>query len=172
MPRNAFAQPTVVTLTLMSSDGTDYPGAIGPVFALSKTDALGHPVTLQKPATFELNFTPADTSIPAERVALAYFDTQSNPNLWIAIVGSSYDPGTGVLSRECVRVLRNAIVCSRRVLPDRPSLPRPRNLRGWGLPVTASLPTGRFDGCCHRCRATSAASACLRAGWPQAMNSP
>lgn len=98
VPRNAFAQPTAVTLTLMSSDGTDYPGAIGPVFALSKTDALGSPVTLQKPATFELNFTPADTSIPAARVALAYFDTQSNPNLWIAITGSSYDPGTGVLS--------------------------------------------------------------------------
>ena len=100
VPRNAFAQPTTVTLTLLSSDGTlaGYPGAIGPIFSLSKTDALGQPVTLQKPATFELNFTPADTSIPAARVALAYWDTQSNPNLWIAIVGSSYDPGAGVVT--------------------------------------------------------------------------
>jgi hypothetical protein len=100
VPRNAFAQPTTVTLTLISSDGTlaGYPGAIGPIFSVSKTDALGQPVTLQKPATFELNFTPADTSIPAARVALAYWDTQSNPNLWIAIVGSSYDPGSGVVT--------------------------------------------------------------------------
>ncbi len=100
VPRDAFAQPTTVTLTLISSDGTlaGYPGAIGPIFSLSKTDALGQPATLQKPATFELNFAPADASIPAERVALAYFDTQSNPNLWIAIADSSYDSGTGVLT--------------------------------------------------------------------------
>jgi hypothetical protein len=98
VPRNAFAQPTIVTLTLISEDGGEYPGSIGPIFSLSKTDALLRPVTLQKPATFNLSFTPADASIPAQRVALAYYDTQSNPNLWIAITGSSYDSSTGVLT--------------------------------------------------------------------------
>lgn len=100
VPRGAFAQPTIVTLTLISADGSlgDHPGAIGPIFSLSKTDALLRPATLQKPAVFELRFTPVDTSIPAGRVALAYLDTQSNPNLWIVVSGSSYDATTGVLT--------------------------------------------------------------------------
>jgi hypothetical protein len=100
VPRNAFAQPTIVTLTLISADGSlgDQPGAIGPIFSLSKTDALLRPATLQKPAVFELRFAPVDTSIPAGRVALAYLDTQSNPNLWIVVSGSSYDATTGVLT--------------------------------------------------------------------------
>ena len=102
VPRGAFAQKTNVTLTLVGDDGTlaDHPGAIGPIFSLSKTDALlGVEVTLQQPATFQLRFTPADASIPAQRVALAYLDTQSNPNLWIAIIpDSSYDARTGVLT--------------------------------------------------------------------------
>jgi hypothetical protein len=100
VPRNAFAQPSIVTLTLISADGSlaDQPGAIGPVFSLSKTDALQRPVTLQKPATFDLKFTPVDTTIPAGRVVLAYLDTQSNPNLWIAISTSSYDATTDVLT--------------------------------------------------------------------------
>ncbi len=110
VPRDAFAQNTFVTLTLISDDGTlaDHPGAIGPIFSLSKTDATsdatpGSDVTLQQPATFELSFTPADTSIPAQRVALAYLNTQSNPNLWIAIYpDSSYDAKTGVLTGSVV----------------------------------------------------------------------
>jgi hypothetical protein len=100
VPRNAFAQPTLVTLTLISADGSlgDQPGAIGPIFSLSKTDALLRPATLQKPAVFDLRFTPVDTSIPAGRVALAYLNTLSNPNLWIVVSGSSYDATTGVLT--------------------------------------------------------------------------
>jgi hypothetical protein len=108
VPRGAFAQPTIVTLTLVtpslaSDDGglAPPPGPIGPIFSLSKTDALGRPVTLQNPASFELAFTPADGSIPVQRVALAYLD-QSNPNLWIAISGSSYNQATGVLSGSVV----------------------------------------------------------------------
>jgi hypothetical protein len=108
VPRGAFAQPTIVTLTLVtpslvSDDGglAPPPGPIGPIFSLSKTDALGRPVTLQNPASFELVFTPADGSIPVQRVALAYLD-QSNPNLWIAISGSSYNQATGVLSGSVV----------------------------------------------------------------------
>jgi hypothetical protein len=101
VPRGTFAQETFVTLALISDDGTlaDHPGAIGPIFSLSKTDALGRDVTLQQLATFKLNFTPTDASIPAQRVALAFLNTQSNPNLWITIIpGSSYDARTGVLT--------------------------------------------------------------------------
>ena len=107
VPRGAFAQPTIVTLTLVAitlanDDGglAAPPGPIGPIFSLSKTDALGRPVTLQNPASFELSFTPADGSIPPQRVALAYL--QTNPNLWIVVSGSSYNQATGVLSGSVV----------------------------------------------------------------------
>lgn len=99
--RGTFPQETFVTLTLISDDGTlaDHPGAIGPIFSISKTDALGNDVTLQQPMIFNLDFTPASASIPAQRVALAYLNTQSNPNLWIPIVpDSSHDAGSGVLT--------------------------------------------------------------------------
>ena len=103
VPRNAFAQPTIVTLTLVAfapvnnDAGVAGPsGPIGQIFSLSKTDALQRSVTLQSPASFQLKFTPADTSIPVQRVVLAYL--QTNPNLWIAITGSSYDASTGVLT--------------------------------------------------------------------------
>ena len=103
VPRNAFAQPTIVTLTLVAfapvnnDAGVAGPsGPIGQIFSLSKTDALLRSVTLQSPASFQLKFTPADTSIPVQRVVLAYL--QTNPNLWIAITGSSYDASTGVLT--------------------------------------------------------------------------
>ena len=103
VPRGAFAEPTIVTLTLVAltlvnDDGglAAPPGPLGPIFSLSKTDALGRPVTLQNLASFELAFTPADGSIPVQRVALAYL--QTNPNLWIVVSGSSYDASTGVLT--------------------------------------------------------------------------
>lgn len=103
VPRGALAQPTIVTLTLVAitlvnDDGglAAPPGPIGPVFSLSKTDALGRPVTLQNLASFELAFAPADGSIPVQRVALAYL--QTNPNFWIVVSGSSYDASAGVLT--------------------------------------------------------------------------
>ena len=97
VPREAFAQKTDVTLTLISDDGkvADHPGAIGPIFSLSKaahTDAQQGSATLQIPATLTLAFTPADTSIPLQRLTLAYLSTVSNPNLWIPI--SNPSPGT------------------------------------------------------------------------------
>ena len=105
VPRGAFAQPANVTLTFVAlapanDDGGQAgpSGPIGPIFSLSKTDALQRSVTLQSPATFELTFTPGDSSIPVQRVALAYLDTQSDPNLWIAISGSSYDAAARVLT--------------------------------------------------------------------------
>ena len=103
VPRGAFAQPANVTLTLVAfapvndDAGLAGPsGPIGPIFSLSKTDALQRSVTLQSPASFQLKFTPADTSIPVQRVVLAYL--QTNPNLWIAISPSSYDATTNVLT--------------------------------------------------------------------------
>ena len=99
--RGTFPQETFVTLTLISDDGTlaDHPGAIGPIFSISKTDALGNDVTLQQPMIFNLDFTPTNASIPAQRVTLAYLNTQSNPTLWIPIVpDSSHDAGAGVLT--------------------------------------------------------------------------
>jgi hypothetical protein len=103
VPRGAFAQPANVTLTLVAfapvndDAGTTGPsGPIGPIFSLSKT------VTLQAPASVQLTFTPADTSIPAQRVALAYLNTQTDPNLWIAILPSSYNPTAGVLTGTVV----------------------------------------------------------------------
>jgi len=103
VPRGAFAQPANVTLTLVAfapvndDAGVAGPsGPIGPIFSLSKTDALGRPVTLQSLASFGLAFTPADGSIPVQRVALAYL--QTNPNLWIVVSGSSYDASAGVLT--------------------------------------------------------------------------
>jgi hypothetical protein len=99
--RGTFPQETFVTLTLISDDGTlaDHPGAIGPIFSISKTDALGNDVTLQQPMIFNLDFTSANSSIPAQRITLAYLNTQSNPNLWIPIVpDSSHDAGADVLT--------------------------------------------------------------------------
>jgi hypothetical protein len=105
--RGTFAQQTKVTLSLVTlalpndDAGLAAPdGAVGPVFSLSKTDAQGRDATLQTTATLALTFSLADTSIPAQRVKLAYFDTQSNPNLWIAIVTSSYNPTTRVLTGD------------------------------------------------------------------------
>lgn len=105
--RGTFAQQTNVTLSLVAlalpndDAGLAAPsGAIGPVFSLSKTDTQGRDATLQTTATLALTFSLADTSIPAQRVKLAYFDTQSNPNLWIAVLTSSYDPKTRVLTGD------------------------------------------------------------------------
>jgi hypothetical protein len=105
--RGTFAQQTNVTLSLVTlalpndDAGLAAPGgAVGPVFSLSKTDAQGRDATLQTTATLALTFSLADSSIPAQRVKLAYFDTQSNPNLWIAIVTSSYNPTTRVLTGD------------------------------------------------------------------------
>jgi hypothetical protein len=103
--RGTFAQQTNVTLSLVTlalpNDDAGLPsGAVGPVFSLSKTDAQGRDATLQTTATLALTFSLADTSIPAQRVKLAYFDTQSDPNLWIAIVTSSYNPTTRVLTGD------------------------------------------------------------------------
>ncbi|MGB8299313.1 MAG: hypothetical protein WCG85_28105 [Polyangia bacterium] len=107
VPRGAFAQQTNVTLSLITlalpndDAGLAAPGgAVGPVFSLNKTDTQGRDATLQTTATLALTFSLADTSIPAQRVKLAYFDTQSNPNLWIAIVTSSYNPTARVLTGD------------------------------------------------------------------------
>jgi hypothetical protein len=88
--RETFSQETLVTLTLVSEDGkgADHPGAIGPIYSLSKTaktDAQEGSATLRKLATLIFAFTPADPSIPAERLTLAYLSTDSNPTLWIPI---------------------------------------------------------------------------------------
>ena len=98
VPKAAFAQPTTVTLTLVSDDGKleGYPGPIGPIYSVSGTDAQQRPVTLQHPATFTLSFRPAGASIPEGRVALSYLDTAAS--LWIIVSGSSYNPGTGVIT--------------------------------------------------------------------------
>jgi hypothetical protein len=138
VPRDAFAQNTFVTLTLISDDGTlaDHPGAIGPIFSLSKTDATsdatpGSDVTLQQPATFELRFTPADTSIPAQRVALAYLNTQSNPNLWIAIYpDSSYDAKTGVLTGSVVEFSGTRLFAPVESCPTGQACPDPETCGG------------------------------------------
>ena len=105
--RGTFAQQTNVTLSLVTlalpndDAGLAAPGgAIGPVFSLSKTDTQGRDATLQTTATLALAFSLADTSIPTQRVKLAYFDTQSNPNLWIAISTSSYAPTARVLTGD------------------------------------------------------------------------
>jgi len=103
--RGTFAEQTNVTLSLVTlalpNDDAGLPsGAVGPVFSLSKTDAQGRDATLQTTATLALTFSLADSSISAQRVKLAYFDTQSNPNLWIAIVTSSYNPTTRVLTGD------------------------------------------------------------------------
>jgi|GEM_PF-2217390 hypothetical protein len=105
--RGAFAQQTNVTLSLVTlappddDAGLAAPsGAIGPVFSLSKTDDQGLDATLQNTATLALTFSLADSSIPTQRVKLGYFDTQSNPNLWIAISTSSYDATARVLTGE------------------------------------------------------------------------
>ena len=98
VPKEAFYQPTNVTLTLVSDDGKldGYPGPIGPIYSVSKTDAQQRPVALQHAATFKLNFRPADTSIPENRVALAYLDTLAR--LWIIVSGSSYNAKTAVVT--------------------------------------------------------------------------
>ncbi len=105
--RGTFAQQTNVTLSLVTlappddDAGLAAPsGAIGPVFSLSKTDTQGFDATLQNTATLALTFSLADSSIPTERVRLGYFDTHSNPNLWIAVSTSSYDPAARVLTGE------------------------------------------------------------------------
>jgi hypothetical protein len=105
--RGTFAQRTNVTLSLVTlalpndDAGLAAPsGAIGPVFSLSKTDELGRDATLQNSATLALTFPPVDSSIPAQRVKLAYFNTQSDPNLWIAVLTSSYDPATRTLTGD------------------------------------------------------------------------
>jgi hypothetical protein len=105
--RGTFAQQTNVTLSLVTlappddDAGLAAPsGAIGPVFSLSKTDDQGLDATLQNTATLALTFSLADSSIPTQRVKLGYFDTQSNPNLWIAISTSSYDATARVLTGE------------------------------------------------------------------------
>jgi hypothetical protein len=105
--RGTFAQQTNVTLSLVTlappddDAGLAAPsGAIGPVFSLSKTDTQGLDATLQNTATLALTFSLADSSIPTQRVKLGYFDTHSNPNLWIAISTSSYDPAARVLTGE------------------------------------------------------------------------
>jgi hypothetical protein len=97
--RLAFAWPTYVTLTLVSEDGKleDHRGAIGPIFSLSKTATTDAGLaTLQIPATLTLVFTP-NASIPPERVTLAYFSTQSDPNLWIPISDPSPNPHPGTI---------------------------------------------------------------------------
>lgn len=99
VPRQAFAWPTNVTLTLVSEDGKleDHRGAIGPIFSLSKTAPTdAGSATLQIPATLTFAFTP-DASIPAQRVTLAYFSTQSDPNLWIPISDPSTGPHPGTI---------------------------------------------------------------------------
>jgi hypothetical protein len=105
--RGTFAQQSNVTLSLVTlalpndDAGLAAPsGAIGPVFSLSKTDTLGRDATLQNPATLALTFLLADSSIPAQRVKLAYFNTQSDPNLWIAVLTSSYDPATRTVTGD------------------------------------------------------------------------
>ncbi|HJX64138.1 MAG TPA: hypothetical protein VJ860_09325 [Polyangia bacterium] len=105
--RGTFAQRTNVTLSLVTlalpndDAGLAAPsGAIGPVFSLSKTDELGRDATLQNPATLALTFSLADSSIPAQRVKLAYFNTQSDPNLWIAVLTASYDPATRTVTGD------------------------------------------------------------------------
>jgi hypothetical protein len=103
VPKEAFAQPTTVTLTLVSDDGKleGYPGPIGPIFSASKadaqpTDAQPRPVPLQHPASIKLSFRPADPSIPEDRVALAYLEPLAR--LWIIVSGSSYDATAGVVT--------------------------------------------------------------------------
>jgi hypothetical protein len=93
----AFAQPTPVTLTWVEDSRPEarYPGPIGPIFEVTKAGPLRHQ------ATFDLSFTPPD-GIPLDRVVLAYFDIQANPNLWIAISQSSYDQTAGVLTGSVV----------------------------------------------------------------------
>jgi hypothetical protein len=105
VPRGAFAQQTNVTLSLVSLTPTNddaglAAGPIGPVFSLSKTDELGRDATLQNPGTLALTFSPTDSSVPVQRVKLAYFNTQSDPNLWIAVLTSSYDPATRILTGD------------------------------------------------------------------------
>ena len=97
-PLDSFASPAIVTLTLVSDDGKieGFPGPIGPIYSVSKTDLQQSPITLQHAATFTLSFRPADTSIPEGRVALASLVTASR--LWIVVSGSSYNAGTGVVT--------------------------------------------------------------------------
>jgi hypothetical protein len=104
VPKEAFSQPTIVTLTLVSDDGRldGYPGPIGPIYSVSKADAQQkadaqpRPVPLQHAASFTLAFRPADASIPEDRVALAYLDTLAR--LWIIVSGSSYKAATGLVT--------------------------------------------------------------------------
>jgi hypothetical protein len=97
-PLDSFASPAIVTLTLVSDDGKieGFPGPIGPIYSVSKTDLQQNPITLQHAATFALSFRPADASIPEGRVALASLVTASR--LWIVVSGSSYNTGTGVVT--------------------------------------------------------------------------
>ena len=99
--RGTFAQSTGITIGLVSlalpndDAGLAVPaGPIGPVFSLSK-DA-----TLQDTATLAISFVLADASIPTDRIKLAYFYTLSDPNMWIAISRSSYDPTSRTLTGD------------------------------------------------------------------------
>jgi hypothetical protein len=97
-PLDSFSSPAIVTLTLVSEDGKfeGFPGPIGPIYSVSKTDLQQSQITLQHAATFTLSFRPADASIPEGRVALASLVTASR--LWIVVSGSSYNAGTGVVT--------------------------------------------------------------------------